>query len=87
MKRIQLFEFEDLNWFPNWLRTCMTNLIVIFLKLMGVGQVLANLISTILKKQKLSNIVDLGSGSGGVMPDVLNSIHKLDGLENVSPGY
>ncbi|MDB4292062.1 hypothetical protein N9954_01545 [Maribacter sp.] len=84
MKRVQLFEFEDFNWFPSWLRTCMTNLIIILLKMMGVGQVLAGLIAKILKEQNLSQIVDLGSGSGGAMPEVLSIIQKIPGLENAS---
>ncbi|EAQ99803.1 hypothetical protein [Maribacter sp. HTCC2170] len=83
MKRIQLFEFEDFNWFPSWLRTCMTNLIVILQKMMGVPEVLAGLIAEVLRKKNLNNIVDLGSGSGGAMPEVLDSLHAIKGLENV----
>lgn len=83
MKRIQLFEFEDFNWFPNWLRTCMTNLIMVLHKMMGISEVLADLIAKVLSEYKLSHIVDLGSGSGGPMPQVLEALHRIDGLENV----
>jgi len=83
MKRIQLFEFEDFSWFPSWLRTCMTNLIMVLHKMMGVSEVLADLIIDILEKQNLSKIVDLGSGSGGAMPEVLEKIHETPGFENV----
>ena len=83
MKRIQLFEFEDFSWFPFWLRTCMTNLIMVLHRMMGIGDVLADLIANILKKQGLSQIVDLGSGSGGAMPEVLKIVQKTPGLENV----
>ncbi len=68
MKRIQLFEFEDFCWFPSWLRTCMTNLIVVLYKMMGISEVLAALIAQVLATRGLSPIVDLGSGSGGPMP-------------------
>ncbi len=84
MKRIQLFEFEDFGWFPGWLRVCMTNLIVILQKMIGVPELLADLIADILKKKNLSNIVDLGSGSGGAMPDIMNSLHGIKGLEHVT---
>jgi len=84
MKRIQLFEFEDFTWFPDWLRVCMTNLIVILQKMIGVPELLAGLISDILKKKKLNNIVDLGSGSGGAMPDVMNALNEIKGLEHVT---
>ena len=84
IKRIQLFEFEDLGWFPTWLRVCMTNLIVILQKMIGVPELLANLIADILKKVNRDTIVDLGSGSGGAMPEVLEALHKIEGLEHVS---
>ena len=84
MKRIQLFEFEDFGWFPTWLRACMTNLIVILQKMLGVPDLLAHLIADILKERNLNTIVDLGSGSGGAMPEVLRSIHRIKGLEGVT---
>jgi len=84
MKRIQLFEFEDFSWFPGWLRVCMTNLIVILQKGLGVPELLAGLIADVMKKKKLSHIIDLGSGSGGAMPEVLHSLHALEGLEEVT---
>ncbi|MCM4150649.1 hypothetical protein DHD05_03515 [Arenibacter sp. N53] len=83
MKRIQLFEFEDLPWFPSWLRACMTKLIVVLQKMMGVTSVLSNLIADILRSNKIGHIVDLGSGAGGVMPDVLRTLHQDYGLEEV----
>lgn len=70
MKRIQLFEFEDLGWFPDTLRNSMTNLIVVLHKMMGIPSLLADLIENALKISGEENIVDLGSGSGGAMPEV-----------------
>jgi len=83
MKRIQLFEFEDYPWFPQWLRTCMTNLIIVLHKMMGVSEVLGYLIARVLREQKLSKIIDLGSGSGGAMPEVLKFLHESPELEHV----
>jgi len=83
MKRIQLFEFEDFSWFPGWLRVCMTNLIVILQRMMGVPEVLADLVLDILKKKNITDIVDLGSGSGGVMPEVIKTIHQIDDQKNI----
>lgn len=83
MKRIQLFEFEDYKWFPSWLRTCMTNLIMVLHRMMGLSEVLAYLIARVLQEKGLSKIVDLGSGSGGAMPEVLKALHKIDGLQQV----
>jgi len=84
MKRIQLFEFEDLNWFPSSFRGYLTNLIIVFHKVMGTKEVIVNLISEIKKTHSFSTIVDIGSGSGGVMPAVIttyNSQNKEDQAE------
>lgn len=83
MKRIQLFEFEDFSWFPDGLRNGMTNLILVLHRMMGISDVLADGIRDVLKEQNLSRIVDLGSGSGGPMPEVLKKIHENKELENV----
>ena len=83
MKRIQLFEFEDYAWFPVWLRTCMTNLIMVLHKMLGVSEVLAYLIYRVLQEKNLSKIVDLGSGSSGAMPDTMVALRELDSFGHV----
>ena len=83
MKRVSLFEFEDFIWFPDWIRACMTNLLVLLQRILGTGEVLANLIADILKKQGITQIVYLGSGSGGVMPDVLQILKKEHDFKEV----
>jgi hypothetical protein len=83
MKRIELFEFEDQNWFPTWLRTSMTNLINVLLGMLGTSEVLAEMIAEILQKQKLLKIVDLGSGSGGAMPLAVKTLHEIEGMHDV----
>lgn len=83
MKRIALFEFEDLSWFPSWLRTCMTNLIIVLHKMLGIDEVLGYLTARVLEEKKLTKIVDLGSGSGGPMPMILEKLHNTEGFEDV----
>ena len=78
MKRIELFEFEDLEWLPKVLRSSITNLIVVFHKLMGTSEVISELILKAKSKNNFAQIVDLGSGSGGVMPEVFKQISKDD---------
>lgn len=84
MKRIQLFEFEDLAWFPDWLRTSITRLLVIVNKMMGVNEVLASLIHTTSQKINTEKIVDLGSGSGGAMPDVVQLLKEKYDHQQIS---
>ena len=77
MKRVHVLEFEDLQWFPGWLRTALTNVIVVFSRALGVTPVLAQLVSRALEQQRIDQIVDLGSGGGGVMPDVLERLRAV----------
>ena len=81
MKRVHVLEFEDLRWFPAWLRDCMTKNIAVMAGWLGVRHPLARLISRALQAQKLSTIVDLGSGSGGVLPETLPEVQGTAGLE------
>ncbi|WP_299519356.1 hypothetical protein [Winogradskyella sp.] len=76
MKRIQLFEFEDLNWFPSTIRTGMTNLLVVLQKMMGTSDIIASIISNIKLRNDFSKIIDLGSGSGGIMLEVIEKLNK-----------
>jgi hypothetical protein len=84
MKRIHLFEFEDFAWFPEWLRRCMTRLIIVMHKLLGTSKKVAGLLAKVLKKSESSTILDLCSGSGGPMPDVLEILCDKHGMPNIS---
>jgi hypothetical protein len=83
MKRVQLFEFEDFNWFPKTIRNGMTNLIMVFMKMLGTKEVLGNLIEEAKTKRDFDQIVDLGSGSGGVMPDVVRDYNAKNSASPV----
>lgn len=76
VKRIQLFEFEDFDWFPTMWRSTMTKLIVVLHKLMGTKEVLGDLLMNIRQKNHFSRIVDMGSGSGGAMPMVVEYLNE-----------
>ncbi|MBV7270306.1 hypothetical protein [Winogradskyella luteola] len=75
MKRIQLFEFEDFIWFPSSIRTGMTNLLVVLQKIMRTSDIIASLIITAKQRNNFSQIIDLGSGSGGIMLDVIKKLN------------
>lgn len=78
MKRVQLFEFEDFDWFPSKIRTGMTHVLVVFLRLMGTAKVLAILLQKAKSKLSFKQIVDLGSGSGGVMPEAVKVMNESE---------
>ena len=83
MKRKELFEFEDFEWLPSVVRFGITNLIIVFHRLMGTAQVISRLIVQVREQHHFTQITDLGSGSGGPMPEVitiLNADHKIEEL-------
>jgi hypothetical protein len=84
MKRIQLFEFEDLAWFPNWLRMPMTRYIVVIHRLLGSKSDLATLLAKVLGNAPRKNIVDMCSGGGGPMPAVMEELHQQAAFKDLS---
>lgn len=83
LKRIHLFEFEDLNWFPHWLRRCMTRLIIVMHNLLGTGEKVAGLIAKMLKESNATAIIYLCSGSRGPMPEVLKILNEKYGIDDI----
>jgi hypothetical protein len=75
VKRIQLFEFEDFIWLPQPIRAGITNLIVVFHRMTGTQPVVAELVRTVRARHAFDRIVDLGAGSGGIMPSVLRELN------------
>ena len=74
MHRLHLVEIEDLPWCPRWLRTCGTNVIVVFMRAIGGETVVAHRVEQALAQTGERSIVDMGSGSGGSMPAVLDAV-------------
>ena len=83
MKRIHLFEFEDQKWFPESLRTYMTNLLSVLHRMVGTREVIAGLLGPVIREHKYRRVVDLGSGSAGIMPAVFRQIKTDYELEDV----
>ncbi len=76
MKRVHAPELEDMAWFPSVLRTGLTNLIVVFARAFGVVPVLATLVKRALRTAEVDRVVDLGSGGGGSMPEVIDHVRR-----------
>ena len=76
MKRIHLFEFEDQSWFPDSIRGYMTNLLAVLHRMVGTKEVIAGILGPLISKNRFGRMVDLGSGSGGIMPEVLNELKQ-----------
>ncbi|UOQ52687.1 hypothetical protein [Hymenobacter cellulosivorans] len=76
MKRIHLFELEDFAWFPGWLRTCLTRLMVVMHRALGSPEELTKLVAQALAHSRQPALVDLCSGSGGPMLEVLANLRQ-----------
>lgn len=74
MKRIHLFEFEDLSWFPDWIRILMTRYLMTFHRILGTPDQLVPLVKKGLAYSEKQVILDLCSGSGGPMIEVFDKI-------------
>ena len=83
MKRVQLFEFEDFDWFPQTFRRSMTRLLVVLHKLLGIDKIMAELIAKAIVQSGENEIVDLGSGSGGSMPLVMQELRSQEKWANI----
>lgn len=81
MGRIHAFEFEDLAWFPQWLRTPMTEYLEHVMRLApALHAYVAGRLAPALRESGARRIVDLGSGSGGILPAVLEALERDEGL-------
>ena len=65
MGRLHLFEFEDQNWFPSFLRNYGTEFLQFLSNRSGMYKPVVPLIVETLKRSQTETIVDLGSGGGG----------------------
>jgi hypothetical protein len=75
----RLFEFEDLDWFPNVVRHGGTDFLRFFFTASKFYQPVVPLLSDLLRNSGERKILDLCSGSGGSMSLVKKDIERLLG--------
>lgn len=75
--RVQLFEFEDLSWFPDVIRTGGTDFLRYFLLTTELYKPVVSLINETLTNINETNIVDLCSGGGGYIEQVHKDINNI----------
>jgi len=74
MKRVHLFEFMDLNWFPQFLRKIQTNILqTIMLRTKAFDYAIPYIESELLKDNQ-NTIIDLCSGASGPWLRLINKI-------------
>ncbi|HYF02540.1 MAG TPA: hypothetical protein VEC36_04140 [Patescibacteria group bacterium] len=65
MKRVHLFEFEDLPWFPAFLRNYGTDFLQFLANKTKMYKLIVPVLQKGLEKSGHNRIIDLGSGGGG----------------------
>jgi hypothetical protein len=65
MSRLHLFEFEDLNWFPQIFRNYLTDFLQFVSNKFYIYQPAIPIIESGLEKGRTKTIIDIASGGGG----------------------
>lgn len=65
MSRIQFFEFEDLKWFPSFLRNYLTDYLKFLANQIKIYKPIIPILQKAIDNSGTNQIIDLASGSGG----------------------
>lgn len=76
MKRKHLFEFEDQRWFPGFLRNHLTDFLQFVSNKFNIYKGIVPLLSEALSKSENATIVDLASGGGGGLINLVAALEK-----------
>ncbi len=79
MRRVHLFEFHDLPWYPNVWRNMLTDVMAFFAVKFKVYRPIAPKLKAALEKLRCGRIVDLCSGAGGPALALLDELGQVDG--------
>src|SRR5436309_143144 len=75
----RLFEFEDLSWFPNTIRESMMDCLRFVISTSRVYEPVIPLLVEGLQKTKSNRVIDLCSGGGGAMEQIVKNINRQPG--------
>ncbi|NVO18405.1 MAG: class I SAM-dependent methyltransferase [Bacteroidetes bacterium] len=75
-----LFEFEDLDWFPNIIRESMTDYLRYLITRLDFYRPIIPLIMEGMNHSGAENIVDLCSGGGGAIEQIQQELHDQSGV-------
>ncbi|WP_139925898.1 class I SAM-dependent methyltransferase [Hymenobacter sp. DG01] len=72
--RLQLFEFEDLPWFPSVIRAGMMDYLRFMISALGTYQPIVPLLQGALRETRQAHLLELGAGAGGGTAGVLRRL-------------
>lgn len=76
MSRIHLFEFEDQQWLPEFIRNYMTDFLQFLSNKTAMYKGIVTIIEKGLKESRTNQIIDLASGGGGGLIWLNNELRK-----------
>ncbi|MDP5200404.1 hypothetical protein [Flavobacterium sp. DG2-3] len=76
MSRIHLFEFEDQQWLPEFIRNYMTDFLQFLSNKTAMYKGIVPVIEKALKESQTNQIIDLASGGGGGLIWLNNELRK-----------
>ena len=79
LRRIHLFEFHDLPWFPRVFREALTEWLRVLWERMGAHKALAPVLAEVLHESGATQIVDLCSGGGGPLLGIQRQLQATAG--------
>ncbi|OUJ75652.1 hypothetical protein BXP70_05385 [Hymenobacter crusticola] len=82
--RLQLFEFEDLSWFPSVIRAGMMDYLRFMISHLRIYDSVVPLLQVALRATNQQQIVELGAGAGGGTEGVARAIRAAPDLQEVS---
>jgi len=77
--RLQLFEFEDLPWFPHIIREGMLDFLRFMISKLGAYEAVLPLLQELLDRTHQSHITDLCSGAGGGIAGIQQALSQRMG--------
>ncbi len=79
MQRYHLFEFEDLPWFPDFLRQSMMDFLRFMISKINIYEPIIPFMQQALQRTSQPGILDLGSGGGGGIAGIQQELSRRVG--------
>lgn len=83
MNRIHLFEWEDQEWFPGFLRDSMTDFLRNMILWHKIYDPAIPVLNDLIKLNQKTTVIDLCSGAGGGMEDIAKKINSGNDKSNI----
>lgn len=81
LPRLQLFEWMDCSWYPDWLRRYQTDSLLFSWRRFAPREEIVAQLSSLVAQSSADRIVDLCSGSGGLVTSIFRDVRQRSGRD------